>query len=150
MNSSRFFILACLAALSFGLSGCGGGEHYVSATDFTPPQETARASLDAALNSWKKGLAPGRVEGTNPPVDVVDSDWSKGQKLDAFEVLSDDSADGAKRFAVRLSLKTPATTRTVNYYVLGREPIGIYLEEDYRRVILMDDNPREPNRSSRR
>ena len=112
MKVSRFFLVLFVPLSFSSLSGCGGGEHYVSATDFTPPQETARAGVEAALNAWKQGLSPGRIEGTDPPVNVVDSDWRKGQKLDSFEILSEDAADGAKRFNVRLSLKKPANPRT--------------------------------------
>ena len=146
MKTSRLFLVFLVPIAGVILFGCGGGERYVSTTDFTPPQEVARASLVTALTAWKNGLPPGRLEGTDPPVDVFDSDWRKGQKLDSFEVVSEDLAAGAKRFNVRLRLKTPAANRDVNYYVVGRHPIGVYSEEVYRRILNMENDPKKTAR----
>lgn len=139
-------LLAAALPLVALLAGCGGGERYVS-NDFTPPADTARQSLEAALNAWKAGRAPGPVEGTTPPVQVFDSQWKAGQKLDGYEVLAEDQADGTKQYSVRLSLKAPAAAREVRYHVIGRDPVMVYRDEDYRRMVNMEDNPRPTARA---
>jgi hypothetical protein len=123
------------------LAGCGGRERYAS-SDFTPPADTARQSLEAALDAWKAGRAPGAIEGTTPPVEVVDSQWKAGQKLDGYEVLAEDQADGTKQYSVRLSFKAPAAAKEVRYHIIGRDPVRVYRDEDYRRMINMEDNPK--------
>jgi hypothetical protein len=138
-------MIAVLPLLAL-LAGCGGRDRYPS-SDFTPPAETARQSLEAALNAWKEGRAPGMVEGTTPAVQVVDSQWRGGQKLDGFEVVGEDEADGTRQYSVRLSLKAPAAAKEVRYHVIGRDPVMIYRDEDYQRMINMEDNPKPAPRA---
>ena len=53
-----------------------------------------------------------------------------------------------RRFSVRLSLAKPERVQEVQYYVLGRDPVMVFRDEDYIRNINMDNGPKlEPSRS---
>ncbi len=98
------------------------------------PAKTAREALEVALNAWQNGQSSGKIENASPPVQAVDSIWSKGRKLQSYEILSEDTeADGVRWFSVRLSLQKPESTETVRYVVKGRSPVWIYREEDHQR-----------------
>jgi hypothetical protein len=115
-------LLAC-----WTLCGCGRAKD-----PRITPAETARQSLGAALTAWQDGQAAGKIETTSPPVQVVDSVWSKGRKLDSHEILSEETEeDGLRWFSVRLNLQGPQASEVVRYVVLGRSPVFVYREEDY-------------------
>lgn len=124
--------IGCVLALM--LTGCHGDA-------VTPTADLARSALDRSLNSWKAGGRPGTIEGTDPPVQVVDSAWLNGQKLEEYQILSEEGGTGDRRFAVRLTHPKPTADQEARYVVLGQGPVWVYREEDYQRVLNMDDNP---------
>lgn len=98
------------------------------------PAETARQSLDAALTAWKNGQPAGEIRTVSPPVQVVDSVWAKGRKLESYEILNEETqADGLRLFSVRLNLGSPNASEEVRYIVKGRSPIWVSREEDHKR-----------------
>jgi len=115
--------------LLLACGGCGRG-----AQSFVPAEATARKALETALTAWKNGRAVGAIEGGDLPIQVLDSAWYKGHKLDSFEVLGDETdADGKRWYTVRLHMRKPPGTQTVRYLVTGRAALWIYREEDYKR-----------------
>jgi hypothetical protein len=124
-------------------AGCG------DSVNVTPPADLARRAVVASLDAWKGGQPPGPLAGTDPPVEAVDSAWRGGQKLASYEIVGEEAGDVDKRFAVRLSLfggKAPVEAR---YAVIGQGPVTVYREEDYRRMLNMEDNPAEKGRRKR-
>jgi hypothetical protein len=101
--------------------------------DFIPPSDKARQALEAALNHWQGGHPPGKVPGTNPPVDVQDFKWKAGQKLKSYEILGEESGPEQRFFRVRLTLAEGAPIE-VKYMVLGIDPLLVYREEDYQKL----------------
>ena len=65
-----------------------------------------------------------------------------GAKLRSFEILDAESSGVEKRFHVRLSLASPSGVQEVDYYVLGRGPVMVFRDEDYKRNINMEDGPK--------
>ena len=109
--------------------------------DYKPTSGEARSSLEAALTAWRDGKPYGSVEAT-PPVQVADSAWQAGQQVESFEIGDEeDDGDGTKQFAVTLKMKKPPGDQSVRYFVHGRDPVWVYREEDYKRMINMDNNP---------
>ncbi len=106
-----------------------------------PGADRARAALEASLTAWRDGKKPGNVEGADPPVQAVDNDWSNGRKLSAFEVLREQPSESDKRFVVKLTYTNQAAPVEAVYVVVGVRPIGVYREEDYARMLNMDNNP---------
>jgi hypothetical protein len=111
-------------------AGCGKTD---DADRYSPPEDKARAALEAALNSWKEGRTPGRIDGDSLAVEAVDSRWSEGLELADFQILGVEPAEGAKCFLVELQLKENGERQSVRYFVVGRDPIWVYREEDYNR-----------------
>jgi hypothetical protein len=120
-----------LLPLVFVLFAAALGCSHHTDEEYMPAQEVSRKALEAALTAWQNGQEPGTIDGETP-VEVADSKWKSGQKLSKFEILSEEPGDGPKVFSVRLTLKQPASQQTVRYVVVGRKPIWVYREEDYK------------------
>ncbi len=89
--------------------------------------------MESALTAWQNGHAVGRIETASPPVQAVDSGWGKGHKLASYEILEEVSrSDGRRCFKVRLNLQKPSATQEVHYLVVGRSPLWVFREEDYK------------------
>jgi hypothetical protein len=127
--------MAALPLVSL-LTGCGA-----SHARFAPTSDEARSSLEAALTAWRDGKPYGSVE-SKPPVQVTDSAWQAGQQVESFVIGEEkDDGDATKQFTVALKMKKPPGDQSVLYFVHGRDPVWIYREEDYKRMINMDNNP---------
>jgi hypothetical protein len=106
-----------------------------------------------ALTAWRDGRPCGPIEAT-PPVRVADSLWQGGQAIEAFQIGDEQAAeDGTKRFPVKLTMKKTKAVQEVRYIVYGRDPVWVFSEADYRRMIDMGNGPetskRRPGRSRR-
>ena len=101
--------------------------------DFIPPTEKARQALEAALNHWQGGHSPGKVPGTNPPVEAQDFKWKAGQKLKSYEIVGEESGTEPRFFKVRLTPAEGAPIE-VKYAVFGIDPLHVYREEDYQKL----------------
>lgn len=139
MNLKKHFrclgLIAALPLVSL-LTGCGA-----SHARFAPTSYEARLSLEAALTAWRDGKPYGSVE-SKPPVQISDSAWQGGQQVESFEIGEEkDEGDTTKQFAVTLKLKKPPGDQSVHYFVHGRDPVWVYREEDYKRMLNMDNNP---------
>ena len=116
-----------------GACGCANrGNDY-----FIPKEAAARDALEAALNAWKNGERPGKIAGASVPIEVADSRWLAGQKLSSFEIIQEDPSDSGMRwFTVKLNVqsgKGKSGSQTVRYVVVGKDPLWVYREEDYKR-----------------
>jgi len=136
MRSAWLRLLSGLAATA-ALCGCGG-------YDVTPPAAVARTALERSLMTWKDGGSPGPIAGAEPPVQAIDSEWQNGRKLASFEILGEEGGAGDRRFTVRLVGRDPAGEKEARYVVLGQGPVLVYREEDYRKMLDMDNNPAPP------
>jgi hypothetical protein len=135
----RFRCLGLMAAwpLVCLLSGCDA-----SHARFAPTSDEAKSSLEAALTAWRDGKPYGSAVESKPPVQVTDSAWQAGLQLESFAIGEEkDEGDATKQFTVTLKMKKPPGDESVPYYVHGRDPVWVYREEDYKRMINMDNNP---------
>jgi hypothetical protein len=122
--------------LALAMAGCGTGR-----SESLPPDQVARAGLEAALKMWRDGGSPGPVPGTDPKVEVHDTPWGQGDRLSTYEILGENISAAEMRFTVRLTLTKPDRVQEVQYYVLGRDPVMVFRDEDYMRNINMDGPP---------
>lgn len=100
---------------------------------FIPQEAAARRALESSLDAWRNGRAkPGELTLDAVSIEVMDSLWSSGQKLKAYEIAAVPAGDGPPRFTVKLSLATGE--RTVTYVVLGKNPIWVYTEAEYKKL----------------
>ena len=133
---------AALAILLVG-SSCGG-------PNMNPQSDRARTALEASLNAWRDGKKPGNIEGTDPPVQAIDNDWTNGRKLASFEILREEASESDKRFVVKLTYATPPAAAAESVYiVVGVSPIAVFREEDYNRTMNMDNNPTPTKKKKR-
>jgi hypothetical protein len=141
MRSLLLGLITAAPALGL-LAGCGGTGH----ARFTPTQDEARSSLEVALTAWRDGRPCGPIEAT-PPVRVADSLWQGGQQIEAFQIGDEQVAeDGTKQFPVKLTMKKAKTVQDVRYVVYGRDPVWVFSQTDYQRMIDMGNGP-QPSRS---
>jgi hypothetical protein len=132
-------ILLALALTSCGLPGCGSGHG-----QFAPAGDSARSAVETVLTAWRDGKPVDQLL-ADPPIRVVDSAWREGQKLESFQVLGEEAGDdGTRLVSVRLKPEKSKSEREAVYVVHGRNPMWVYLEDDYRRMLNMDDNPTKP------
>lgn len=92
----------------------------------------AREALEAALTAWVEGKKPGLIEGTPIPVQAIDSQWRSGKKLVSFQILAQEPSEGAPTFSVQLSISGKAQPVVVHYYVVGKDPLWVYSEDDFK------------------
>jgi hypothetical protein len=127
---SRVSLVVCASAL-FTLSACGAGCN--RSPSFVPSSASSRQALEAVLGAWVNGQALGPVQTVSPPIQVVDSAWQKGQRLDSFEIIGEEKGkDGLPYFTVRLHKSRPQGEETVRYVVTGRSPMWVFREDDYK------------------
>jgi hypothetical protein len=125
----RHRVGASLGVLALAVAGCG-----YSNSRYIPAEDSARQALEAALTAWQNGQAkPGDIPDSKPPVRAVDGRWQAGERLQSFEVVSEESNTGGPRaFTVNLTMQAPAASKTVRYYVVGLDPLWVYREDDYQ------------------
>jgi hypothetical protein len=129
-------VTVLLVFVSLGVAGgCG------NSVRIDPGVDTGRAALDAALSAWKSGAPVGDVAETKPPVRAVDSNWAAGKKLASFEVGRAEPGAVPPRWSVTLQFEGQASPVETRYVVVGTDPIWVYRESDYLRMLNMDDNP---------
>lgn len=132
MNTRSIYSFKALLVLCVFCSllvGCSskGYDKYI------PSEDKARQALEATLNAWRDGKKPGAVEGAPVPVQAVDSQWQVGKKLRSYEIIGEEPNEGPRVFSVRLTLQRPAGQQaTVRYYVVGKDPLWVYREDDYK------------------
>ncbi len=131
--------MVAAVAMALSLAGCEGTGN----ARFVPDADVARSSLETALGAWRDGKPCEPIEST-PPIRIADSLWQGGQQIESFAIGDEESDDdGTKQFPVKLTLKKTGKVEGVRYYVHGRNPVWIYSETDYKRMIDMG-NGTEP------
>jgi hypothetical protein len=121
----RVWIVGALACL-FSAIGCQpkpveGYERFI------PEPVIARKTLAAMLDEWRDGVEPAKIN-------VVDKHRVPGQRLVRHEILGEVATDGARGFAVRLTLENPVEEPVVRYFVIGVEPIWVFRQEDFELI----------------
>lgn len=112
---------ACSLALALAaLIGC--------ADPLPPPAEPdgARQALTTALDTWQSGEPPDALASREPPLRILDRDWSGGSTLIGYKLKGDGHPLGPNvQQTVTLNLKTPrgkALKKTVNYVIGSGDP----------------------------
>ena len=135
MRYRRLGFIAALPLLCL-LSGCGA-----SLARYTPTTDEARTSLETALTAWRDGKPYGPVRRRRPSR-LPTRPGRLASVVESFEIGEEkDEGDGTKQFTVALKMKKPPGDQSVRYFVHGRDPVWVYREEDYKRMINMDNNP---------
>src|ERR1700756_4412416 len=126
----KYVTIICLIAACIPfLSGC----KKPSDVKFDPNPQRARYAVEVALDKWKSGQEPGRIDAESLEFEVVDSRWNDGAKLSQYEITSEDKTqDGHHRFSVKMTT-SEQSGEVVRYIVVGKNPLWVYREEDYKK-----------------
>src|SRR5258706_4998010 len=89
-----------------------------TSADYIPSEQRCRQSLVSALEAWKRGEPPGRIEGT-PVVQVGDTLRQPGQTLESYEVLGELPSHQGRQFAVRVVFSSPHAEEKINFILIG-------------------------------
>ena len=116
----------CLLLLLCLVTGCGGKTE----KSFIPKANHAEEALDTALKEWQSGTTYGTIESFSVGIDVFDSRWKQGKKLESFEILREEESEGPKTFVVKMKLAGEQESE-IKYLVIGLDPLLIYAEPDY-------------------
>src|SRR5437867_3407831 len=98
MNGSKMVYgvgLSLWTLLAVAGSGCGNSSQG-SHGRYIPDRELARQALETALAAWQRGEPAAKIESASPKIEVVDTKRMKGQKLTKYEILKEESGDGAR------------------------------------------------------
>jgi hypothetical protein len=109
--------------------------------DMSVSTDAARAGLERALGAWRDGKPQAGLLESDPPIQVVDSEWAGGRKLADFEVVGEAPSGAEKRFNVKLSFASPKAQVEERFVVLGTRPMAVFREADYDRSMNMDNAP---------
>jgi hypothetical protein len=126
--NARPWIARVLVCLLAAIGGCGSQPKPVEGYErFIPEPAIARRTLAAMLDEWRDGRDP-------TTVNVVDKHRLPGQRLVRHEILGEVATDGARGFAVRLTLENPNEEPVVRYFVIGVDPIWVFRQEDFELI----------------
>lgn len=135
----------CVGWLTIGfgcavaLAGCSTSAERAPMAD----QDTAKQAMETMLDAWKNGQArPDKLTLRDARIEVRDPTWNPGQKLNAYEIRSQETQGIARWFTIKLTL--PQGERTAKYAVVGKDPIWIYAEEEFRKLSAWNDDPLHP------
>jgi hypothetical protein len=123
---AMLILSVCFLAVFTGCSSTGSTEKFI------PTEMQAREALEAALNAWVEGKKPGQIEGTPIPVQAADSEWRSGKKLVSYQIIEQEQGEVPPVFSVRLSMFGKGQPVVVRYYVVGKDPLWVYREDDYK------------------
>lgn len=128
MKWSRWLPLFAVWLLCGWCAGCGSssGSH----ERYIPEPKQASATIESALESWRRGEPVGEIPNTKPRVFVVDSHRREGQTLERFEILGEVAGLTQRTFLVRVKLANPDAEEKVRFAVLGIDPLWVYRHED--------------------
>jgi hypothetical protein len=125
---SVFVLRTSYFVLLLGSVGCSSGY-----SKYVPAEDVSRQALETALTAWQNGKPSGEIADTSPSLHAVDSRWRAGVKLRSFEILQEEQGEGGLPvFSVRLTLSKPAGQQVVRYVIVGRDPLWVYREDDYK------------------
>jgi hypothetical protein len=88
--------------------------------------------LRVALDTWKKGAAPGSLKEGEPSIQIVDHQWRSGYQLIRYQVGNDRPLGANLRCQVQLALKNPKgkSLQKKAVYSVGTSPVLTVVREE--------------------
>jgi hypothetical protein len=119
--------------LSGVIVGCGSASH----EDYVPGADVGRQAVETALSAWQSGKPMTGIAGQGAAaVQAQDSDWKEGKKLASFSIENElPTTEGPKQFVVRLNFQGDARPVDTVYFVVGRDPIWVFRDRDYKKTM---------------
>ena len=124
-------------------AGCGSGSAPL------PSTVASRQALQASLDAWKAGKPASTLSAEKPSIEAVDFEWKAGKVLTEYVLGEESPGQGTQTFSVTLTLQGEPAAKSVQYMVLGLDPIRIYRDEDFNRAMNMDNAPNSTTKARR-
>lgn len=130
--SIPLIFLLCLT-----LAGCSK-----STSSYVPKASAAKDALTLALDAWKNGQSadPAGKLPSGATVRAIDSQWTAGAKLTAYEIVQEFPAEtqaAPRKFAVKLTFADGSPPVEAAYFVVGIDPLQVCREQDYEKTFGM-------------
>jgi hypothetical protein len=118
--------------LIVALAGCSKGP---GLADFIPDADRGKQALEKSLEAWKAGQPMSTITRSgDPSITPLDSDWKEKKKLASYQILNEiPTTEGPKQFAARLTFQGEQKPVDAVYYVVGRDPLWVFRDADYKR-----------------
>jgi hypothetical protein len=125
--STRFhdFLWATFLLGTLACAGCTP-----SLPPMTDPKD-ARAALETALDTWKRGESPQTLKERTPPIQFADLNWDKGARLLKYEIATEEQRGLGMRITVKLSLEGKDGKR--------RDATTVYTAETQPKIIIVPE-----------
>lgn len=114
------------------IAGCGGN----SRERYLPAATVARDALVKVLDAWKAGAPYESITISKPAINVFESRWRDGKKLESYQILEEDKHADQPQFKVRLQI-TGQPEETTTYLVIGIDPLNVFRDVDYKQTESM-------------
>jgi hypothetical protein len=131
----RPLVLLLFLIAPVALAGCGDSPAPL------PSNAASRQALQASLDAWKAGKPASTLAAAKPSIEVVDFEWKAGKLLTDYAIGDETPGQGNQTISATLTLKGEPAAKSVQYMVLGLDPIRIYRDEDFTRALNMDNAP---------
>ena len=82
-------------------------------------QELARAAVQQAMQAWIAGQSPKNLQ---PEIVVGDPAWEQGEKLVAFEIVTNEETSDGSNLHIRVARQFGSSESTVTY-IVGTTPV---------------------------
>lgn len=132
-----------LLALSISLALTFAGCQRRTRQDYVPTAAAAQEALVRALDAWKRGELPGRIDG-RPVIQVGDTHRRAGQKLTRYEIAGELPSREGRLFAIRATFESPAAEEKIHYIIVGLDPLWVLRQEDYHTMTRWEHNMPDP------
>ncbi len=96
----------------------------------TDPAE-ARAALQTALDTWKRGEALETLTERTPPIQFADLQWESGARLLKYEIAAAEQRGLGMRITVKMSLEAKGGQR--------RDTTTVYTAETQPRIVIVPE-----------
>lgn len=114
---------------AIGAAGCRAR----SDKEYVPDETVARGALAAALDAWKAGGSPDKIEAAGRAVQAQDPNWQAGRQLAGYDIVGPATgAEPHRSFKVQLDL--PEGRQEVVYVIVGKDPIWVFNEVSFRQL----------------
>jgi hypothetical protein len=131
--------------VSVGLiAGCVGRKDDAKRASLVPRSIEARRALETSLSAWRDQDSPKPELVTIGGLNFVDLTRLSGQKLDRFQILTENETPHARYFTTKLELTNPDESKVARYLVFGRAPVWVYREEDFNLIMHWDHKMDDP------
>jgi hypothetical protein len=144
------FLIGCLFVLATIL-GC----RRPSNDDYIPAPNLAREALAAALEAWQQDEAV-PTQTNRPKIEFIDTERASKRSLKSYEIIGEIPTKYGRRFEVKLLLNDALQPVTVQYVIIGIDPLWVFSQQDYDMVTHWDhpmpapEEEKEVDKSERR